>query len=158
MSSSQAALPDRQGHPPTRPIDAIEHELGRLAGRLSRVRLDATEIALERAAYALLRELEAAGPERLTAVAARMGLDASTVSRQAAALEAAGLIARDPDPSDRRAHLLRVSERGADVLRQTRAARRGLFLQVMASWSDADRGRFARLLRRFNDEIAEVAL
>jgi len=143
-------------HVATSPVDAIELELARLARRLERVRLtaEAGGIALERAAYALLRELDDSGPERLTAVAARLALDTSTVSRQAAALETAGLIARDPDPSDRRAQLLRVSEQGRIALRETRAARRELFLEVIGGWSDVDRRRFAALLRRFNDQIA----
>lgn len=137
-------------------VDAIEVELGRLARQLERVRLSAGPgaVVLERAAYALLRELDESGPERLTAAAARMGLDASTVSRQVGALEAAGLVVRDPDPTDRRAQLLRLSAAGRSALRETRAARRGAFLEVIGAWEREDRKRFAALLRRFNDEIA----
>jgi len=142
---------------PDATVDLVEAELSRLARRLERVRLSASggDVALERAAYTLLRELHDAGPERLTVMAARLGLDTSTVSRQIAMLETAGLVRRDPDPDDRRAHLVGVSAAGERALRETRAARRRLFDDVMAGWSEEDRRRFADLLRRFNDEITE---
>ncbi|GAB3942171.1 hypothetical protein GCM10027614_28770 [Micromonospora vulcania] len=57
---------------------------------------------LDRAAYVILRHLDTAGPQNVSALAARLNLDGSTVTRQVSALQRDGLITRTPDPSDGR--------------------------------------------------------
>ena len=55
--------------------------------------------ALDRAAYVILRLLQEAGPQNVSAVAARLNLDGSTVTRQVTALQRDGLVERQPDPT-----------------------------------------------------------
>ncbi|WP_238425368.1 MarR family winged helix-turn-helix transcriptional regulator [Micromonospora parastrephiae] len=57
---------------------------------------------LDRAAYVILRHLADAGPHNVSALAARLNLDGSTVTRQVSALQRDGLIVRAADPTDGR--------------------------------------------------------
>src|SRR4051795_1568540 len=59
--------------------------------------------AIDYSAFPLLKLLSHQGPMRLSALAAVIGLDASTVSRHARQLEDRGLLERTDDPDDRRA-------------------------------------------------------
>ncbi|WP_198153980.1 MarR family winged helix-turn-helix transcriptional regulator [Catenuloplanes japonicus] len=137
--------------------DRIERELTLLVRRTQRihVRLPGVARHVERAAYAILGRLHDDGPMRLTALATLFGLDVSTVSRQVQSLQAEGLISRSADPGDRRAALIQITEHGTEVLRGMRAARRELLRDLTDSWPARDRERFADLLERFNEGVAE---
>lgn len=134
------------------PLERIEHELTHLVQRAQRVYLHA-ELSgqpLERSAYLVLGRLREEGPLRNGVLAALLGLDASTVSRHAAALQHAGLIAREADPGDGRACRLRLTERGHRSVVATRNARRGLVRELLSSWPVDDRRTLAALLERLN--------
>jgi DNA-binding MarR family transcriptional regulator len=105
---------------------------------------------LEKTAFHLLGQLVREGPLRPSAVAHLIRLDLSTVSRHLAALEGAGLVARDPDPADGRACLLRATEHGEVILDRLRAARRERIQAALADWSTDDRRQLVRLLGRLN--------
>lgn len=93
---------------------ALEREL---AVFLRRARASSGEMArevhpeLEPAAYGLLVRLESAGRQRATELAAYFGVGKATMSRQLRALEDLGLVAREPDPADGRAWLVRLTTR-----------------------------------------------
>src|SRR5438445_12216293 len=78
---------------------------------------------LDSAIDALCGLLVERGPTRLTDLAAALWLDKSTVTRQVATLEAAGLAQRVPDPSDGRAALVGLTDQGRDVLSRVRRGR-----------------------------------
>jgi len=61
-------------------------------------------------------------------------------------LTAKGLVERGPDPADRRASLITMSERGEAVGQQIRAARGTAADQVFDKLSPADRAELARIL------------
>ena len=133
-------------------VERIEQELTLLVRRAQKVHLRGgpTEHVVERAAYGILAWLHDTGPLRPSALAAHFHLDASTISRQVASLEHAGLIAREPDAEDRRACRLRLTEHGQRVLTTTRAERRGVVRELLQSWSPEDLANFASLLAAFN--------
>ncbi|AXB46157.1 MarR family winged helix-turn-helix transcriptional regulator [Prauserella oleivorans] len=133
-------------------VESIEQELTLLVRRAQKVHLRGgpTEQVVERAAYGILAWLHDTGPLRPSALAAHFHLDASTISRQVASLEQAGLITREADTEDRRAFRLRLTERGRDVLTTTRAERRGVVRKLLQSWSPEDLANFASLLAAFN--------
>jgi len=136
---------------------AISRELGmflRRATRLHERRGDQPGHGLDRAAYMLLSRLMTDGPARLSALAGDMCVDLSVVSRQVAALEAAGLVTRAPDPGDRRASLISVSAAGTALFTRRREQFRALLLRLLADWSPDERVEFARLLGRFNAAFA----
>jgi DNA-binding MarR family transcriptional regulator len=109
---------------------------------------------LDRAAYMLLGRVVGDGPGRLSALAVDMCVDLSVVSRQVAALEAAGLVARTTDPVDRRASLIGATDAGAELFRRERETFLALLRTLLADWTSAERAEFAHLLGRFNVAMA----
>lgn len=74
------------------------------------------EFALTPPQYALLRTVAAEpGIDQIT-LGGRAALDRSSTARLCAALEGRGLLARVPDPADRRALLLSLTVAGAELL------------------------------------------
>jgi DNA-binding MarR family transcriptional regulator len=137
--------------------DALERELTVL---FRRARAASGELAravhpeLEPAAYGLLVRLQEAEPERATDLASYFGVGKATMSRQLRALEALGLVTREPDPADGRAFLMRLTEGGRD--RFNRGVRRAAYLRQLAAWDRTDLAELARLLHALNESTAEV--
>lgn len=134
--------------------DALEREITVL---LRRARAASGELAravhpeLESSAYGLLVRLAEAEPERATDLAAYFGVGKATMSRQLRALEDLGLVAREPDPADGRAFLVRLTDEGRERFSRVRTARRERYLQQLASWDRTEIAELARLLHRLND-------
>ena len=105
---------------------------------------------VEGPAYAILGTLHDHGPVRTGALAERLHVDASTVSRQIAGLVDGGLITREADPADGRACRLRVTPRGEDALARARQGRRRAVRALLESWTEQDQATFAALLEHFN--------
>jgi DNA-binding MarR family transcriptional regulator len=108
---------------------------------------------LDSAIDALCAVLVERGPMRLTDLAAALWLDKSTVTRQVATLEAAGLSTRVTDPSDGRAALIGLTDEGRDLLGRFRQGRREGLGQALAGWSAGEVAQFAALLERFNRDV-----
>ncbi|HEV7679173.1 MAG TPA: MarR family transcriptional regulator [Candidatus Dormibacteraeota bacterium] len=108
---------------------------------------------LDSAIDALCAVLVERGPMRLTDLAAALWLDKSTVTRQVATLEAAGLATRVADPSDGRAALVGLTDAGRDLLARFRQARREGIGDTLAGWTAAEVAQFAALLERFNRDV-----
>ena len=137
---------------------AIAHELSAFLRRVERFwagfRAGKDGPVLERGAYLLLGQLASGGPRRLSAAAGDACLDLSTVSRQVASLEVAGLVSRSTDPTDRRAILVEVTQAGHEALTRNRETRQAALHDLLADWTSAERAEFARLFGRFNDAMA----
>jgi DNA-binding MarR family transcriptional regulator len=78
-----------------------------------------------------LHELDTDPPLSQRDLAERLRLEKSTVSRLAADLERAGLLARERDPDNRRLYRLRLTERGRAMHRHLRGAYDGHFHRWM---------------------------
>jgi DNA-binding MarR family transcriptional regulator len=128
---------------------------GRRAGGLHRAACRAARVELDPPSFFLLSLLDEE-PRRLTDLAARVGLDASTVSRKLHSLEAAGLMGRDEDPADGRAALVRLRPEGQRALARVARARLALLEEALDGWSDDDRRELARLLGRFAESLSQV--
>ena len=137
------------------PHEQIEQQLTVLLRRVQRIHLSTTEgeVYLERSAYGIMCKLSDEGPQRLGALAAAFGLDPSTITRQVQALEEMGLAARKTDPSDRRASILDLTERGRQVLARTRAHRRAKLREALAEWPEVDLTDLGRLLKELNASL-----
>ena len=109
--------------------------------------------ALDRAAYVILRHLQEHGPQNVTALADRLNLDGSTVTRQVTALANAGLAVRRPDPSDGRGTVIEPTASGLQQVDAVARARRDLYDRVLAGWSTEDRQGLAAALERFNASV-----
>ncbi|NES29339.1 MarR family transcriptional regulator [Micromonospora terminaliae] len=108
---------------------------------------------LDRAAYVILRHLAAAGPQNVSALATRLNLDGSTVTRQVSAMQRDGLIARTPDPADGRGTVISPTAAGLQRMAAVRAARTRLYGDILAGWTPDDRESLADLLHRLNDAL-----
>jgi DNA-binding MarR family transcriptional regulator len=111
---------------------------------------------IEPSGYPLLARIEAMGPVRTTDLAERIGFDVSTVSRKLGDLEEAGLVVREPDPVDGRAHLLKVTQQGRSVLVRLREVHRALLDQALATWSAEEISNLADVLSRFTSALADA--
>ncbi|MEU1587604.1 MarR family transcriptional regulator [Micromonospora sp. NPDC005710] len=108
---------------------------------------------LDRAAYVILRHLSDAGPQNVSALAARLNLDGSTVTRQVSALQRDGLITRTPDPSDGRGTVISPTSAGLQRMAAVQAARTRLYGDMLADWTPEDRDTLAALLGRLNQAL-----
>jgi DNA-binding MarR family transcriptional regulator len=116
-------------------------------GKRMRQRYPGDEV--DAATIPVLHVLTCTGPIRLTELAQRMQLDASTVSRHARQLEERGLIERADDPDDRRASRVHVTALGRKVLAACMEHRKQRIAQVLEAWPQGDRERLQQLATRF---------
>jgi DNA-binding MarR family transcriptional regulator len=97
-----------------------------------------------------------AGLVRQNVLAERLGVEAMTVSTYIDRLEAKGLVERVPDPDDRRAKLVRLTEAASEVLGDVNAAAASIRTDASASMDPADWAALLRLLRQARDNLAEL--
>lgn len=114
------------------------------------------QIKLDRALFPLLVLTERFGPIAVVELAARVGRDHSTISRQVAKLVALGLIERHPRPGDRRQRDLRATTSGQAMARQIDQARERLARRALSGWRVEDVADLARSLRRYADDLAST--
>ncbi|WP_137232004.1 MarR family transcriptional regulator [Streptomyces sp. BPSDS2] len=154
-SPSGGAAPENPG--PDRLLDSLQHQVAVFARRAEQTRLGGVgqvRNSMDRAAYLLLNRLDREGPMGVKALAAGMGIDSSTVTRQVAPLVDTGLVKRTSHPEDGRAVVLQLSPRGEARLNEVRASRRELMSQVTDGWTEEERDIFCTLLTRFNGSLA----
>ena len=102
---------------------------------------------------AILWPLRHDGPMRLRDLAERKGVDQSTVSRQISHLVGEGLVRRDPDPADRRACQLVLTDRGQALCRDMIDARRDAIGVALRDWPDDRIAMFVAMFRDFNEAV-----
>ncbi|RFU83149.1 MarR family transcriptional regulator [Streptomyces triticagri] len=134
-------------------LDRLQHQVAVFARRAEQTRLGGTgqlRNSMDRAAYLLLNRLDREGPMGVKALAASMGIDSSTVTRQVAPLVESGLVDRASHPEDGRAVVLELSPQGQRRLGEVRDSRRELMAQLTDDWDPEERDAFCVLLTRFN--------
>jgi DNA-binding MarR family transcriptional regulator len=89
-------------------------------------------------------------PPRMTELADRLGIVPRSLTTVVDALEQAGLVQRAIDPRNRRAILLRLTDRGAAVRDELREARRRAAEDLFAALPAEDRELLGGLLARLN--------
>ena len=104
---------------------ALEHEMGVLVRRIRRLIAERARMVhpdLSPVAYSMLMALNDSGPRRASDLVDIFSIDKGAVSRQVEALLDLGLIERSPDPEDRRAAILAITEEGSRRLQHDRRA------------------------------------
>ena len=124
----------------------------RLADR-NRRRNARLERTLERSAYLALSRLSDEGPLGINEIADHLRLDASTVTRQVLAMEAAGYVSRGRDDADARRSVIAMTPQGRAALDETRATRAEVYDDLLADWDPADRRTLADVLARLNASL-----
>ena len=94
----------------------------------------------------VLRRLHEQGPTRQNVLAAEFGLSPHSITDIVDGLERLGLAERRPDPTDRRAKLVAITDAGEAGLDVANATRDRLLKQIFGAFSEADRATFLRLL------------
>ncbi|MFC9932007.1 MarR family winged helix-turn-helix transcriptional regulator [Streptomyces sp. NPDC127190] len=138
-------------------LDVLQHEVALFARRAEQTRLGGVgqvRNSMDRAAYLLLNRLDKEGPMGVKALAASMGIDSSTVTRQVAPLVDTGLVKRTSHPEDGRAVVLQLSPRGSTRLEEVRSSRRQLMAELTQDWAPEEREQFCSLLTRFNHALS----
>lgn len=120
-------------------------------GRLMRKRQPGDELDI--GTWPILHTLQVHGDLRLSDLAAKLHLDASTVSRHVKLLEDRGMLQRIDDPDDRRAALVRATDSGNKALEQGRQRRRDQIARILAHWPESDVQAFANFATRFTDDL-----
>ncbi|WP_235780427.1 MarR family winged helix-turn-helix transcriptional regulator [Sinomonas notoginsengisoli] len=108
---------------------------------------------LDPAAYGLLTILHGGGAQRVTDLAATVGVGKPTVSRQVALLEEIGLVAKEADPHDRRAQQVALTPTGLKHVEELKGRRHEFFAERLASWETAELADLALYLRRLNEAL-----
>lgn len=103
---------------------------------------------------ALLRQIADSEPLRPGGgLAQRLGVEASHVTRTVQQLQKAGYVTRVPDPVDRRAQRIRLTDAGRRAVDRIReAGARGMQL-ALAGWRPEDLRQMAALFHRMVDDF-----
>ncbi|MGH3630389.1 MAG: MarR family winged helix-turn-helix transcriptional regulator [Sciscionella sp.] len=112
---------------------AESERLARTLDRLTRLVLRRTAPlrGMSFTSITTLSNLVRTGPRRLTELAVEEGVTQPSMTTLIAKLAMAGLVTRTPDPADRRAVLIDVTEQGRSVIAQRGDARIGFLAELI---------------------------
>ncbi|WP_328869043.1 MarR family transcriptional regulator [Streptomyces sp. NBC_00287] len=153
-------LPDVPASPE---VIEIERALSRITYLSTRARqherlMAVAGVPLDRAAVALLRQVADTEPLRPGELATRLGVEASHVTRTVQQLEKSGYVSRVPDPADRRAQRVELTETGRRAIADVRkAGARGMQL-ALADWKPEELRQLATLFHRMVDDFLAYSI
>ncbi|RRO83468.1 MarR family transcriptional regulator [Corynebacterium bovis] len=147
-------LPVKVLHVNTEIGTRIEVGLRELLRRDTRERLylsalDRHQDVLDAVRYPALAGIYWYGPINAAGLGRRLGLDRTVVSRYAAVLEKSGRVRREPDPSDKRASLLSVTDDGRAIMEDIRRHLATVITDSVSDWPEGLALAFAEGLERF---------
>jgi DNA-binding MarR family transcriptional regulator len=134
-------------------LEKMELEMAVLIRRVTSITSQKKIGKLDRSAYLLMHQLSVHGPQGVKTLAEALQLDTSTASRQAASLEKKGYVSKIPDPFDRRAYFLQLTDSGKEDFHDYKQARLHRFKELTNDWTDEERQQFGHLLNKFNQAI-----
>ena len=124
------------------PLAGGEHlggDLLAVVARLNRLATQRTRLPLPWAQVRLLSTIEDQGEARISDLATLDHCSQPTMTTQVRRLEDAGLVSRSTDPLDARAVLIRITDRGREVLARARIHRAAAIDPRLAQLSPEDR-------------------
>lgn len=93
---------------------------------------------------------------RLGELAHQLLVSAPVASRAVEALEVDGLVERRPDPSDARAVLISITDRGLSMISESESRAIERFASALDDWSHADAQHAIQVLKRLNLHLGEI--
>jgi DNA-binding MarR family transcriptional regulator len=158
---SVPAVVRRTPTPEPEPLDVVADFMVFVArsalSQRQRQRLDAAAASpVTGAELNALRAVRRPDPVTMTALAERLGLDRTTVSRLVARLEELELVTRTTDAADRRKTWVSVAPSGQELLDRFDRVSMQDFRVATASWSPADRQALATLLSRLQHDLERL--
>jgi DNA-binding MarR family transcriptional regulator len=142
-----------EGWVPKTPVEGVLHAFTRIGRRLKSKQ---PGDMIDHSAHLALFALRCNGALRLSDLAARMEIDASTASRHVRALEQANLVRRSADPDDGRAFRVELTEQGTQEWEAASKRRMELLSQAMDGWTATDIETFEKLMTRFADGVTSL--
>jgi DNA-binding MarR family transcriptional regulator len=137
-------------------IGIIELELVKLVRHLETFgRRSSLYVRVDRAGYLAMRMLDDLGPVSTNALARALRLDASTVTRQVAALERQGFVERCANPADGRSSTIVLTVHGRQSMREVEGERRHHIEALVCDWGGAERANLGDALTRLNVALVE---
>lgn len=109
-------------------------------------RMSAAGLSLAR--FRVLSALQSAGRIRMNELSAALGVVPRTVTTIVDALEKENMVARLPDPADRRATLLEITQKGLSQLSRFRAMHDSAAAELFDVLTVTERRQLTKLLRR----------
>lgn len=160
---STPPLPELPEAPASPEVIEIERALTRITYLSTRARqhdrlMALADVPLDRAAVALLRQVADSESLRPGELANRLGVEASHVTRTVQQLEKSGYVTRVPDPQDRRAQRIELTEPGRQAIARVReAGARGMQL-ALSDWTPDELRQLATLFHRMVDDFLAHAV
>ncbi len=142
MAEGQAKEPEPSSVQLMEQFRAIAHA----THNQTNARMSAAGLSLAR--FRVLSALQSAGRIRMNELSAALGVVPRTVTTIVDALEKERLVARLPDPADRRATLLEITQEGLSQLNRFRAMHNSAAAELFEVLTATERLQLARLLRR----------
>ena len=113
----------------------------------------AREIGVTRTQWRMLTNLARNEGINQGQLAELLDVEPITLCRMVDKLSEAGLVERHPDPADRRAWRIHLSERARPILDQVRSIGDGLLDDALAGFAPAEREQLSDLLARMRDNL-----
>ncbi|POP44422.1 MarR family transcriptional regulator [Superficieibacter electus] len=120
--------------------------------------LNEANVRLDQTLFPLLVTIGRYGPVGVVELAARLGRDYTTVSRQIKRLEGLALVNKQPAAHDRRVSEVTVAPQGDALLNNINQARQRLMNRIFRQWSPQDVDALFRLVRKYANCVKGEAL
>ena len=141
--------------PPAKNLGFLMHDVSRLLRR--RLDKEAQAIGLTSAQWRVLAYLARCEGSNQANLADFMDMEPITLSRQLDRMEAAGMTERHPDPNDRRAHRLYLTESGRELITGFRAHTSEVMRETVEGISEAEIETMTALLTRMRSNLTGKA-
>lgn len=138
-----------------RELPALVRELVTLSRRF-RTNAERLHPDLSFVEYSLLSEMAERNGARARDLVGLYGINKSTISRQVAALQRAGLVVREADPDNARTQLLHPSDHGRELLAHADARMHHEVSTRTETWSPDEVKALRGLLARYNTAASAV--
>lgn len=142
---------------PSRTLGFVLNDVARLMRKRFEQRARAASLGLTRAQAAVLANLARQEGSNQVSLAQILELEPITLARLLDRLQAAALIERRPDPKDRRAHLLYLTESAYPLLDRIFALAAEVREEALAGIPEPDRGLLLNMLITMKSNLIEHA-
>ena len=137
---------------------ALAADLLSVVARINRLATQRVKMKLPYAQARLLSMIEDQGAARISDLAALDHCSQPTMTTQVRRLETAGLVSRIADPSDARAVLISITEKGVAALADVRNDRGAVIDPYLERLDDADRRTLADAVRVMRSLLDDAQL
>lgn len=105
---------------------------------------------------AVLTVVSEFGPAPQQRLVEMLNVDRTTMVVLVDKLEQKGLVSRNPNPHDRRAHLITITRRGKQIRRRAQAAADDAEREFLRNLSEAEREQFVSLLQKLTADRSQT--